>query len=149
MKKTLLHIIAIAGLATATVFGHGQVELGPNGGRILEFSKNETMHGEMIVKGDKFHIAVLDKDMKPAKMDQQTLTATGGTREKPEKLAVEKSKVGFVVPLVKEGQWLILQYKETPDAKAVTARIQYETQACGECKKPEWLCICAAEKTKK
>ena len=107
------------------------------------------MHGEVTVKDGKFHIGVLDKDMKPVKMDKQSLTATGGTREKPEKLAVEKTATGFIVPLVKEKQWLILQYKETADAKAITARFEYETKPCGECKKPEWLCACGAPAKKK
>ena len=146
--KTKLTTLLLS-LITTFAFGHGEVELGPNGGRILEFSKNESMHGEVTVNGGKFHIAVLDKDMKPAKMDKQTLTATGGTREKPEKLTVEKSDKGFIVPLVKEGQWLILQYKETSDARAVTARLEYNTQLCGECKKAEWLCTCGTKEKKK
>lgn len=143
--KTKLTTLLLT-LAAASAFAHGDIEIGPNGGRILEFSKNETMHGELTVKDGKFHIAVLNKDMKPVKMDKQSLTATGGTREKPEKLAVEKDDKGFIVPLVKEGQWLILQYKETPSAKSVTARLEYDTKTCGECKKVEWLCDCGSKK---
>jgi hypothetical protein len=100
-------------LITSFTFAHEGVELGPNKGRILEFSKNETMHGEVIVKGDKFHIALLDKDMKAVAMAEQTLTATTGDRDKPVKLVVEKDAKGFVVPVVKAGEWLILQYKDT------------------------------------
>ena len=43
---------------------HEGVELGPNKGRILEFSKNETLHGEVTLHQGQFRIAVLDKDMK-------------------------------------------------------------------------------------
>lgn len=146
MKNTILSFLAVTGLGTVSAFGHGGVELGPNGGRIVEFSKNETMHGEVTVKDGKFQIAVLDKDMKPVKVSQQSLTATGGTRENPEKLSVEKTDSGFVVPLVKEGQWLILQYKETPGAKAVTARFEYDTGICSKCKSQEWICKCDQEK---
>jgi hypothetical protein len=146
MKTKLITLILI--LAAASAFAHGDIEIGPNGGRILEFSKNESMHGEVTVKEGKFHVAVLDKDMKPVKMEKQSLTATSGTREKPEKLAVEKDATGFIVPLVKEKQWLILQYRETSDAKPITARFEYETKPCGECKKPEWLCACSEEKKK-
>lgn len=146
MQNTMLTLLAIVGLGTAAAFGHGGVELGPNGGRILEFSKNETMHGEVTVKDGKFHIALLDKEKKPVKVDKQSLTATGGTREKPEKLAVEKTGTGFVVPLVKEGQWLIVQYKETPNTKAVTARFEYDTGTCSKCKAAEWICKCDQEK---
>ena len=129
-------------------FGHGGVELGPNGGRILEFSKNETMHGEVTVKDGKFHVSVLDKDMKPVKVAAQSLTASGGTREKPEKIAVTKDESGFTFPAVKEGQWLIVQFKETEKSKAVTARMEYNTAICEECKKAEWLCECKPEKEK-
>jgi hypothetical protein len=109
MKTKLILLTLISTLT----FAHEGVERGPNGGRILEFSKNETMHGEVLVKGDKFHIAVLDKDMKPVAMAEQTLTATTGDRESPTKLAVEKDAKGFVVPVVKSGDWLILQFKNS------------------------------------
>jgi uncharacterized glyoxalase superfamily protein PhnB len=129
-------------LITTFTFAHEGVELGPNKGRILEFSKNETMHGEVTVKGDKFHIALFDKDMKAVAMAEQTLTATTGDRDKPVKLVVEKDAKGFVVPVVKAGEWLILQYKDTPKAKAVTARLEYNTANCEGCNKAEWLCEC-------
>jgi len=141
-------LIALVTLISSLAFGHEGVELGPNGGRILEFSKNETMHGEVTVKGGKFHIALLDKNRKPVAMDKQSLAATTGDRKSPQKLAVEKDAKGFVVPLVKAGEWLILQYKNAPDAKAVTARMEYNTATCEECKEPEWLCKCKPEKEK-
>lgn len=146
--KTQLTTLALT-LISIVAFGHGGVELGPNGGRILEFSKNESMHGEVTVKGDKFHIAVLDKDMKPVAMTEQTLVATSGDRENPVKLEVTKDAKGFVVPLVKEGQWLIVQFKETTKSKAITARFEFNTAKCGECKNPEWLCTCKHEEGKK
>jgi hypothetical protein len=136
-------------LITSFTFAHEGVELGPNKGRILEFSKNETMHGEVIVKGDKFHIALFDKDMKAVAMAEQTLTATTGDRDKPVKLVVEKDAKGFVVPVVKAGEWLILQYKNSPDTKAITARLEYNTSECEACKKAEWLCECKPDAEKK
>lgn len=133
---------------TAVALGHGDVELGPDGGRILEFSKNESMHGEVTIKEGKFHIAVLDKDMKPVEIRQQALFATSGDRDNPQKLAVTKDAKGFLVPLVEDGQWLILQFQETPEAKKITARLHFDTKTCEECKHPEWLCACAEEKNK-
>lgn len=131
---------------TAIAFAHEGVELGPNGGRILEFSKNETMHGEVTVADGKFHIAVLDKNMKQAVMKEQTLTAITGDREKPVRLEVTKTAKGFAIPIVKTGEWLIVQYKETPKSKAVTARMEYNTANCDGCGSPEWLCKCKPEK---
>ena len=144
MKKKLTALLLA--LTTAVAFGHGDVEIGPNGGRILEFSKNETMHGEVTVKDGKFNIALLDKDMKPVAVAAQTLTATGGTPKKPAKLEVTKTETGFSVPVVKEGEWLILQFKETEKGKAVTARLHYDTGNCDACDAPEWICKCAANK---
>ena len=145
MKTKLILLSLIASIT----FAHEGVELGPNTGRILEFSKNETMHGEVTVKGDKFHIALLDKDMKPVAMAEQTLTATTGERDKPTKLTVEKDAKGFVVPVVKSGEWLILQYKDSAKAKAITARLEYNTAICDECKKAEWVCECKKADEKK
>ncbi|MBE2284650.1 MAG: hypothetical protein IAE77_14425 [Prosthecobacter sp.] len=145
MKTRLILLVT---LISSLAFGHEGVELGPNGGRILEFSKDETMHGEVTVKDGKYHIALLDKDMKPVATDKQTLTATTGDRSSPQKLAVEKDAKGFALPLVKAGEWLILQYKNTPDSKTITARFEYNTATCEECKEPEWLCKCKKEEGK-
>ncbi len=142
MKKYILALLGSLSLSVAGAFAHGGIELGPNGGRILEFSKDETMHGEVTVKDGKFQIALLDKAMKPVKLAAQTLTASGGPSGKAEKLAVEKSGDSFVVPTVKAGEWLILQYKDSANAKAVTARLQYDTAMCEKCKAEEWICKC-------
>jgi hypothetical protein len=127
MKKALMTLLfaVLSGLA----FAHGPVELGPNKGRILEFSKNESMHGEVTIKDGSFLIALLDKDMKPVKIEAQSLTATAGTREAPKKIEVAKKDDKFVLPLVKEGEWLILQFKEKDSAEPITARVQYEKDA--------------------
>jgi hypothetical protein len=148
--KTKLAALLLA-LTTALSFGHGGVELGPNKGRILELSRNESMHGEVTVKEGKFHIALLDKDMKPVAVAAQELTATGGPQRKQAKLEVTKTADGFTVPAVKDGEWLIVQFKENPKdkARAVTARLHYDTGNCDGCNKPEWLCECKAEEPKK
>lgn len=148
MRILIPVLSGLLGVIATTASAHEGIELGPNGGRILEFSKNETMHGEVTVKGDKFHIAVLDKDMKPAGIKEQTLAATLGDRDNPQKLAVERTAEGFTVPLVQPGQWLILQYRETPSSKPVTARLEYNLETCAECQKAEWLCACATKKDK-
>lgn len=149
MKTQTKLITLLLALATTLALAHSGVEIGPNGGRILEFSKNETMHGEVTVADGKFHIAVLDKDMKPVAVKEQTLSATTGDRESPKKLEVAKTDKGFTLPLVKSGEWLILQYKESPKSKTITARMEYNTEICDGCKKAEWLCECKPEKKEK
>jgi uncharacterized glyoxalase superfamily protein PhnB len=147
MKTYILALLSSL-VITASALAHGGVELGPNGGRILEFSKNETMHGEVTFKDGKFRIAVLDKDMKPVKLAAQTLNASGGPTGKAVKLDVAKEGEQFVIPAVKSGEWLILQYKDDATAKAVTARLEYDTKNCEKCNAQEWICKCAAEKKK-
>ncbi len=143
--KTKITAILLS-LTAGFAFGHGDIELGPNKGRILEFSTNETMHGEVTDKDGKLHIAVLDKDMKPVMIAAQEMAATAGTREAPVKLTVEKTDKGFVMPAPPAGQWIIVQYKETADAKAVIARLHYNTKNCEPCKQPEWRCACEDKK---
>ena len=38
---------------------------------------------------------------------------------------------------------------QKPKAKAVTARMEYNTANCEECSNPEWLCKCPKEDEKK
>lgn len=142
-------LILLATLITSLAFSHEGVELGPNGGRIVEFSDNETLHGEVTVKDDTFHIAVLGKDMELVSLEKQSLTATTGDRTKPVKLEVTKDSKGFIIPLVKAGEWLILRYKDNAEAKAVTARFEYNTATCEECQAQEWLCKCKPDTEKK
>ena len=145
--NTLLKIAAVIALAVASqpnLSAHSDVEIGPNGGRVLEFSTNQTVHGEVVEKEGMFYVGLLDKDMKPMPIEKQTLTATTGDRSKPEKLNVETKDGKFVVPIQKGGDhWTIFQFRETPDAKPVTARLRYIAKACAECGKPDWLCECA------
>lgn len=130
-------------LSAGFAFGHAGIELGPNKGRIVEFSDDETMHGEIIDKDGKLHIALFDKDMKPVKLETQTLTATAGQRSNPVKLEVTVQGETFTFATPAEGDWLILQFKASPDAKAITARLHYDTKKCEPCSNPEWRCGCA------
>ncbi len=138
----------ILALTASFTFGHGEIELGPNKGRILEFSTNETMHGEVTEKDGKLHIALLDKDMKPLNVAMQSLSATSGTRQAPVKNEVTKSETSFIISVPREGEWIILQYKENDSAKAITARLHYDTKVCAPCGKPEWRCACGAGEKK-
>jgi hypothetical protein len=72
-----------------------------------------------------------------------------GDRAKPAKLEVTKDAKGFLIPVVKPGEWLVLRYKETADSKAITARFEYNTATCEECEALEWLCKCKPEAEKK
>lgn len=149
MKTSLLTLAAVLMLGAAPTFAHEGVEIGPNKGRIVEFSKDETLHGEVTLVDGVFHVAVLDKDKKPVELKDQSLTVTGGDRSKPEKPEVKKEGSHFVFKALKGDEYdLVLRFKPAPDAKAVTAKFTYDATQCSACKNPEWLCICGADEDK-
>jgi hypothetical protein len=147
MKTSLLTLAAMLLLGITRTLGHGGVELGPNGGRIVEFSKNETLHGEVTLTNGQFHVSILDKEMKPVAVTEQSLVVTGGDRAKPEKPKVEVQGGRFVFSALKGDDYLlVLQFRENPASKAITARIEFDAAICSACKNPEWLCKCSSEK---
>lgn len=147
MKASLLTLATVLLLGVTRAHAHGGVALGPNGGRLLEFSENETLHGEVTLTNGFFHVALLDKALKPVELKEQSLTVTGGDRQKPQKPEVRKEGNHFVFPALKGDEYLlVLQFKEKPSARAVTARFGFDAATCSACKHPEWLCKCAAEK---
>jgi hypothetical protein len=149
MKTSLLNLVAVLLLGVSRTFAHGDVELGPNGGRIVEFSTNRTVHGEITLKDGRFHVAVVDQDMKPVALTDQKLLVTGGDRANPENPKVEKVGNQFVFPALKGDSYLVvLQFKAEPSAKFITARFEYDGAICSACKKGEWLCECGSKETK-
>lgn len=147
MRKMTIIFAAVLLCSPLTSFGHAEKQLGPNGGRVVDFSKDGSVHGEVVEKDGQFQVQLLDRDMKPLTADQQKLTALVGDRTKPEKITVEKRDGMFVFPAQKrDDYWMILQYQTSAEAKPVTARFHYQSKPCPECKKPEWLCDCHLKK---
>lgn len=149
MKASLLTLAAVLLLGVTRAHAHGGVALGPNGGRLLEFSENETLHGEVTLTNGFFHVALLDKALKPVELQEQSLTVTGGDRQKPEKPEVRREGNRFVFPALKGDDYLlVLRFKATPQARAVTARFEFDATTCSGCQHPEWLCRCGDEDDK-
>jgi hypothetical protein len=149
MKTRMLSVIATLMLAITPALAHSDHELGPNGGRILEFSKDQSLHGEVTLTNGMFRVAVLDKNMKPVALTDQSLVVTGGSRSKPEKPKIERQGDRFVFPaLTGDSYLLVFQFKENSKAKTITARFEYDASVCGGCQRAEWLCDCG-KKTKK
>ena len=146
MKKTLT--TTLLALTAGLAFGHEGIELGPNKGRIIELSSDESLHGEVLEKDGKLHITLSDKDMKPMKIEAQTLTAISGQRNNPTKLEVTVQGEAFTLATPTAGDWLILQFKASADAKAITARLHYDTKKCEPCSNPEWRCGCGEQQAK-
>ncbi len=140
MKTKLITLILA--LTAGSAFGHGEIKIGPNGGRVVELSKDGSTLGEVSEKDGKFQIEILDGKMKSVPLADQELTVTSGDRDNPEKLPVEKKdEKYFVAPTAKSGQWVILQYKANSKAKPVTARFHYDTKVGDDGKTPNWLYV--------
>lgn len=149
MKKHLLALLGSLTLTASLAFGHGGVELGPHGGRLVEFGEKAPLTAEVVLQDGKFVIGLYDEAAKkevPATTQALTITH----KEKNAKLAPEL-KDGKWVIAKPEGDdfWLIMSLKADAGAKAQNGRLHYDANICGECKKAEWVCQCAAKEEKK
>lgn len=103
---------------------------GPNGGHVVTSKAGFSL--EVAVDKDrKARIVFLDKDLKAAKLEAQTITATAGERSAPVKIAFAKGKDADADVLIADKALpagahvpVILVIKTTADAKAVTERFE-------------------------
>ena len=122
---------------------HEKKVAGPNGGRIIT---TVDPHFEFFVTPErKVKITFLGEDNKPVALKEQTVTATGGDRANPTKLAFAKEGDSLLsdkaLPDTKKIP-IILQVKTSPDAKAVTERFTVDMNDCETCKHKEYACTC-------
>ena len=107
---------------------HDEKEKGPNGGLLVHAVEP---HFEITVTKDrKAVITFLDDDNKPLAPAGQIITAVGGDRANPTRLAFAKGEEKLAASLVSdkplpagEHMELVLQIKTGPEAKPVTARV--------------------------
>ena len=125
------------------------VELGPKGGRLLALNPERSGYAEVTSDNNSFYIELLDRDLKPVVIDQQTLTAVGGERRAPQRLPVETRDNRFVTPVPAGDEvWMLLQIKPSPGARKFRVRFHHDVTSCPECGKQRWLCECDAKKSK-
>ncbi|MEN9974720.1 MAG: hypothetical protein RLZZ282_726 [Verrucomicrobiota bacterium] len=147
MKPLLNCLLAVATLALPAIaadgHNHAKKVAGPNGGLIITASEP---HCELVVTPErKLKITFLTSNGKPAALNEQSLTGTGGDRAKPTKFTFVKAgdalvseqalPTGDSIPIV-------LQIKTTPDAKPVTKRVALNLANCPGCKLAEYACTC-------
>jgi len=152
MKTTLALTIALFGLALTPALraaekekehDHEKREAGPNGGRVI-FSVEP--HFEFFVMADrKVKITFLGDDKKAIDAAGQTVSAIGGKRSKPTKMAFASEGDSLVSdqPLP-EGDMIpiVLTVKASADAKAVTEKFTIDMTDCSECDLKEYACVC-------
>ena len=148
--KTHIRILTVAvalcvGLFTVNAAdkdGHKHL-VTPKGGRLLE--KTEP-HAEFVVEKDRtVTINFYDEKMKPVAATTQTVTAIADAKDGKAKLEFEK-KGDSLVSKTKlpegDGYNVVVQFKQTAEAKPQNIRFKLDMHTCGECKRAEYACIC-------
>jgi hypothetical protein len=148
--KTHLRILTVAvalcvGLFTATAAdkdGHNH-KVTPKGGRLLE--KTEP-HAEFVVEKDRtVTINFYNEEMKPVAATTQNVTVIADAKSGKATLQFEK-KGDTLVSKTKlpegEGYNIVVQFKQTAEAKPLNLRFKLDMHTCGECKRAEYACTC-------
>ena len=149
MKATLT-LLAILALFFATPAAHAVEKPhdhalvgGPKGGRLLEHTEPRA---EFFVEKDKtVTITFYDSQLNPVPVAEQTVVVIAeldGVKttlefEKKDDVLVSKGKLP-------EGHApkLVVQFKQTADAKQQNFRFVIEDHVCSVCKRAEYACIC-------
>lgn len=142
--KTIRHLallfIAVAACATSLV---AKPIAGPKGGRILT---SEAPHVEFFVQQDRtVLVSFYDKDLKPVASAGQVVTATAEAKTGKVNLSFSPKDGALVsgAPLPEgDGYRVVVQVRDSAQAKPKNYRIEYHAEGCGECKRAEYACIC-------
>ena len=114
----------------------------PGGGRLLE--KTEPLAEFVVEKDRSITINFYNAEMKPVAATTQTVTLIVSAKDKT---TIEFEKKGAaLVSKTKlpegEGYNLVVQFKQTADAKPQNFRFKLDLHICGECKRAEYACTC-------
>jgi hypothetical protein len=145
--KTSIKLLTLAGLLCAgilTLNADDKKDLvSPKGGRLLEKTEPKA---EFLMENDRtVTITFYDATLKPVAVTTQSVTiiadAKGGKQtiefEKKGEVLVSKTKLPEG-----DGYGLVVQLKQTADAKPQNFRFKLDTHTCGECKRAEYACSC-------
>lgn len=142
--KTIRNLIltSFALLATAAAFAAKPIP-GPKGGKIVT---TEAPHMEFFVEKDRtVTVSFYDKDLKPVAPSGQVVSAVAEAKTGKVTLAFA-AKAGALVssaPLPEgDGYRIVVQVRETAQAKPKNYRVEFHDEVCGECKLAEYACIC-------
>jgi len=115
----------------------------PKGGRLLD--KTEP-HAEFVVEKDhSVTIHFYDDHMKPVAATTQTVTVIANAKSGRKTLQFEKKGDVLVskTPLpAGDGYNVVVQFRQTPEAKPLNLRFKLDLATCGECQRAEYACIC-------
>jgi hypothetical protein len=142
MKKIITTLTLL--FTVSMLLAEENVEAGPRKGRMLKFGGS---NAEFLIEKDRtISIAFYDTAKKQQAPAAQSITATAEAPSGKKKLDFEKKGDLLVSkePLPEgKGYNIVVQAKETAEAKPQNFRIKLETSTCAECNNPEYACICA------
>jgi hypothetical protein len=115
----------------------------PKGGRLLD--KTEP-HAEFVVEKDRtVTINFYNHDLKPVAATTQAVTVIADAKSGKATLQFDK-KGDSLVSKTKlpegEGYNVVVQFRQTADAKPINLRFKLDMHTCSECKRAEYACIC-------
>lgn len=115
----------------------------PKGGRLLD--KTEP-HAEFVIEKDRsVTINFYNAEMKPVAVTTQIVTVHAEAKDGKAKLEFERQGDSLVSKTKLpegDGYNLVVQYKQTADAKPMNLRFKLDLATCGECKRAEYACAC-------
>ena len=145
--KTSLKLLTLAGVLCAGILTLNAADKkqpgGPKGGRLLE--KTEP-HAEFVVETNRtVTINFYDEKMKPVAATAQSVTVQADAKDGKVKLEFEKNGDSLVSKSKLpegDGYNVVVQFKQTADAKPQNLRFKLDMSLCGGCKRAEYGCTC-------
>jgi hypothetical protein len=146
MKTSMTFLILAGVLCAGVVTLHAEDKKhlgGPKGGRLLE--KTEPKAEFFLEKDHTVTMTFYDAALKPVAVTGQVVTVIADA--KGGKTTVEFEKKGdTLVSKTKlpegDGYNVVVQFKQSADAKPQNFRFKLDTHICGGCKRAEYACIC-------
>ena len=115
---------------------------GPKGGRLLETSPKAEFLGE---KDKTVSINFYDTALNPVAVADQSVTVIAEAKTGKRKLDFEKKGTSLVSKTKLppgDGYNLVVQFKQTAEAKPQNFRFKYDENPCAKCNRAEYACIC-------
>ena len=142
LQNILITVALLVGVCAASAADKKHLG-GPKGGRFLE--KTEPKAEFYVEKDHTISITFYDAALKPVPVAAQSVTVIA--EAKAGKAIIEFEKKGDVLvskTKLPEGNGynLIVQFKQTAEAKPQNFRFKLDLGTCAACKRPEYSCIC-------
>ncbi len=141
-KLLTLAAVICAGLLTLQAADKKHLG-GPKGGRLLE--KTEPKAEFYLEKDHTVTITFYDATLKPVPVAAQSVTVIADAKGAKKTIEFEK-KGDVLVSKTKlpegDGYGVVVQIRQTADAKPQNLRFKLETHTCGGCKRAEYSCTC-------